>query len=125
MTAEKPGTPFAGAMSQVTVTINGSNDVTYTVNDTVDPSATEGGAGTELIVGSGIPASGFGIATQTDVGVELGLQVIYRQGPVVTTTDDYADGVLHFTVNEGPQSTANGSFQNVASFREPTSWMVS
>ena len=31
-------------MPQVTVTINGANDVIYTVNDTVDPSATKSGA---------------------------------------------------------------------------------
>ena len=105
-----------GTASQtVTVTINGTNDVVYTVNDTVDPSATKLGAGTQLHVGSGIPASGFGLANQTDVGVELGWQIIYRQGPTVLSSDTYADGVLHFTVNDGPQSTANGSQANVLS----------
>lgn len=97
------------ATQVVTVTIKGSNDVVYTVNDTVDPSATKAEAGTEIIVGSGIPASNFGLVNQTDVGVELGLQVIYRQGPTVSSSDDYSDGVLHFWVNDGPQSTANGS----------------
>jgi hypothetical protein len=47
-----------------------------------------------------------------DAGIELGLQVIYRQGPTVTTADDYADGVLSYTVNDGAQSTANGSSAN-------------
>ncbi len=98
----------------VTVTINGSNDVVYIADGAVDPSATKLGAGSQLISGSGIPANHFGLAEQTDIGVELGLQVIYRQGPVVTTGDDYADGVLHFTVNDGPQSTVNGSSANVA-----------
>jgi VCBS repeat-containing protein len=100
-----------GTASQtVTVTINGSNDVIYTADGTVDASATKAPIKpNELIVGSGIPANHFGLAEQTDVGVELGLQVIYRQGPAVTTADTYADGELHFTVNDGPQSTANGS----------------
>ena len=40
--------------------------------------------------------------------------MIYRQGPTVTSTDDYADGVLHFSVNDGPQSTTNGTFANNA-----------
>ena len=40
--------PDGTASQVVTVTINGANDVVYTVNDTVDPSATKLGAGTEL-----------------------------------------------------------------------------
>src|SRR5262245_9092097 len=67
-----------------------------------------------LYAGNGIPADGFGLARNEDAGIELGLQVIYRQGPVVTTTDNYADGVLHFSVNDGAQSTANGSSVNNA-----------
>ncbi len=55
----------------------------------------------EIINGSGIPANHFGLVKQTDVGVELGLQVLYRQGPAVTTTDDYSDGVLIFAVASG------------------------
>jgi hypothetical protein len=84
----------------------------YSVNDSVDPSA-EATPGV-LFAGSGIPNTGFGIAHNDDAGVELGLQIIYRQGPVVTSTDNYNDGVLHFTVNDGPQSTANGSSGNNA-----------
>ncbi len=44
------------------------------------------------------------------------MQVHYRQGPTVLPTDGngYADGVLHFQVNDGPQSTANGSSSNNA-----------
>ncbi len=38
--------------------------------------------------------------------------VLYRQGPTVASSDNYDDGVLNFTVNSGPQSTANGSDSN-------------
>lgn len=79
----------------------------FSVGNSVAPSAQDTPG--FLFAGSGIPASGFGIAYNDDAGVELGLQVIYRQGPVVASTDNYDDGVLHFTVNDGPQSTANGS----------------
>lgn len=81
----------------------------YSVNATVDVSAQDPSSPGNLLVGSGIPASNFGIAENVDAGVELGLQVIYRQGPAVASLDTYADGVLHFVVNDGPQSTANGS----------------
>src|SRR5262245_24547857 len=50
----------------------------YQVNAAVDPVAQDSG---NLIVGSGIPATGFGLARNEDAGIELGLQVIYRQGP--------------------------------------------
>ena len=105
-----------GSASQlVTVTINGTNDVTYIADGSVAASATRpGGTGTQLLAGSGIPVNHFGLAEQTDVGVELGFQVIYRNGPTVTTADTYADGVLHFTVNDGPQSTVNGSLSSQA-----------
>jgi hypothetical protein len=81
----------------------------YSVNATVDASAQDPSSPGNLLVGSGIPASNFGIAENVDAGLELGLQVIYRQGPAVASLDTYADGVLHFVVNDGPQSTANGS----------------
>jgi hypothetical protein len=86
----------------------------YSVNAVPDAAAQDPASPGNLFVGSGIPATGFGLARNEDAGIELGLQVIYRQGPVVTTTDDYADGVLHFQVNDGPQSTANGSSVNNA-----------
>ena len=93
----------------------GSGDVwKYSVNAAPDAAAQDPASPGTLFVGSGIPATGFGLARNEDAGIELGLQVIYRQGPVVTTTDDYADGVLHFQVNDGPQSTANGSSVNNA-----------
>jgi hypothetical protein len=87
---------------------------TYETNATVDITAQDPGSPGNLYVGSGIPASGFGLATNEDAGIELGLQVIYRQGPTVLTTDTYADGVLTYQVADGPQSTANGSQSNVA-----------
>jgi hypothetical protein len=86
----------------------------YSVNAAADPAAQDPSSPGNLFAGSGIPATGFGLARNEDAGIELGLQVIYRQSPVVTSTDDYADGVLHFAVNDGPQSTANGSFANNA-----------
>lgn len=86
----------------------------YSVNATVDASAQDPSNPGTLLVGSGIPASNFAIAENVAAGVELGLQVIYRQGPTVASTDTYDDGVLHFVVNDGPQSTANGSSANNA-----------
>lgn len=87
---------------------------TYETNAMVDITAQDPGSPGTLYAGSGIPASGFGLATNDDAGVELGLQVIYRQGPTVLTTDTYADGVLTYEVADGPQSTANGSFADNA-----------
>ncbi|MBX9824727.1 MAG: cadherin-like domain-containing protein [Xanthobacteraceae bacterium] len=110
-------TDSQGAVSSpatVSLAIDGAWEApTYTVNGTLDESAQKP-ATNDMIVGSGIPASGFGLAHADDAGIELGLQVIYRQGPTVTTADDYADGVLKFAVNDGPQSTANGSSANNA-----------
>ncbi len=91
---------------------------TYELNAAVDISAQDPGQATAtdsyLYAGTGIPATGFGLATNADAGIELGLQVIYRQGPVVATTDTYADGVLTYEVADGPQSTLNGSGSNNA-----------
>jgi hypothetical protein len=82
----------------------------YAVNVPPDPSAEDPSSPGTLFVGAGIPAENFGTARNEDVGIELGLMVLYRQGPTVPSTDDYADGVLHVAVNAGPQSTSNGSF---------------
>jgi hypothetical protein len=60
----------------------------------------------------GIPGINFGTATNPDAGIELGLGLIYRQGPSIASSDDYSDGVLQFSVNDGAQSTANGSSVN-------------
>lgn len=84
----------------------------HAVNVSLDESA-QTIAG-NLLVGSGIPAVNYGTARNEVAGIELGMGVIYRQGPTVASTDDYADGVLRFTVNDGPQSTTNGSFANNA-----------
>ena len=92
---------------------NVANGNVYIVNGMVDESAQKP-ATDDIIAGTGIPASGFGIVQNQDAGIELGLQVIYRQGPTVLSTDDYTDGVLHFAVNDGPQSTTNGSSSNNA-----------
>jgi hypothetical protein len=102
----------ASSTANVAVDVEGLYDVTYVVNGSVDGSAQDTPG--FLFAGSGIPANGFGLVESAQTGIELGLQVIYRQGPVVLTTDDYADGVLRFSVNDGPQSAANGSFANNA-----------
>ncbi len=81
----------------------------YDVNVAPDDAAIDPASPGNLFVGSGIPAENFGTATNEDAGIELGLMVLYRQGPTVPSADNYDDGVLHFTVNSGPQSTANGS----------------
>ena len=83
----------------------------YYVNSVPDPSALDG---SNLIVGSGIPATYMGIARNETEEIELAFGIIYRQGPNVPSIDDYADGELHFTVASGPQSVANGSFANNA-----------
>ena len=84
----------------------------YGVNAPLDPSAMKPNA--TMLAGSGIPATGFGTAHSVNAGIELGIAAVYRQGPSVASTDDYADGLLHFIVNDGPQSTANGSSSNHA-----------
>lgn len=84
----------------------------YGVNAAPDDAAQDPASPGNLFAGSGIPAAGFGLAANDDYGIELGLQIIYRQGPTVLSTDDYSDGVLHFGVASGPQSTANGSQVN-------------
>ncbi|HVQ38982.1 MAG TPA: hypothetical protein VMS31_15700 [Pyrinomonadaceae bacterium] len=84
----------------------------YGVNVAPDASAQETPG--FLFVGSGIPAENFGVARNEGAGIELGMMVLYRQGPTVASTDTYADGVLNFAVASGPQSTANGSASNNA-----------
>lgn len=87
---------------------------TYAENVAPDASAEDPANPGTLYVGSGIPATNFGTATNAAAGVELGMMVLYRQGPNVAPTDTYADGLLEFDVASGPQSTANGSFANNA-----------
>lgn len=84
----------------------------YYVNFAPDFSAQDPSSPGNLFAGSGIPAENFGLARNETEGIELGLQIIYRQGPTVPSTDNYVDGVLNFDVNSGPQSTSNGSSAN-------------
>lgn len=84
---------------------------TYAVNVAPDSTAQDGVSG-NLWVGSGIPAENFATATNAAAGVELGLMVLYRQGPTVASSDNFNDGVLNVDVAGGPQSTVNGSFAN-------------
>jgi hypothetical protein len=86
----------------------------YAVNVPPDFSAQDPASPGNLFVGSGIPAENFGTARNETAGVELGMMVLYRQGPTVPSTDNYVDGVLNFNVASGPQSTANGSSANNA-----------
>jgi hypothetical protein len=87
---------------------------TYGVNTLPDPAAEDPAAPGTLFVGTGIPASDFATARNEAAGIELGFQIIYRQGPTVTSSDSFADGVLNYSVADGPQSTANGSQADVA-----------
>ncbi|PYS73350.1 MAG: hypothetical protein DMF69_05015, partial [Acidobacteria bacterium] len=89
--------------------------VGYSVNVAVDSSAQDPASPGNLFIGSGIPAGGFGTARNEAAGIELGMMILYRQGPTVISTDNYLDGVLDFNVASGPQSVANGSQSNVAS----------
>ena len=86
----------------------------YDVNASPDVSATDPSSPGNLYIGSGIPATNFGIARNMSQGVELGLMLLYRQGPTIQSSDNYADGVLNYSVASGPQSTANGSSSNNA-----------
>jgi hypothetical protein len=81
-----------------------SNGVSYFADALVDEAAQKPGTD-DVINGTGIPANHYGIVRADSFGLELGLEVHYRQGPTVTATDPngYADGELHFTVNDGPQ----------------------
>lgn len=87
-------------------------EVIYAVNVAPDAAAQDPASPGNLFAGSGIPATNFGTASNEDEGIELGLMVLYRQGPTVASTDNYNDGVLHFMVASGSQSTVNGSSGN-------------
>jgi len=93
---------------------SGCRPVTWGYAVNVAPDATALTPAGNLLVGSGIPGTNFGTARNETAGIELGLMVLYRQGPTVISTDTYADGVLNFSVASGPQSTANGSSGNNA-----------
>jgi hypothetical protein len=74
----------------------------YFVNAEIDETAQKP-ATEDMIVGTGIPATGFGLARNEDAGIELGLKVHKRfdSPSTITTTDDYSDGELHFQVEDG------------------------
>lgn len=76
---------------------------------TVDLAAQDPAALGTLIAGSGIPASEFVTVNNNALGLELGLQVIYRNGPAVDPSAVADDGTVTFQVNDGAQSTTNGS----------------
>jgi hypothetical protein len=86
----------------------------YAAGATLDVSAQDPLSPGNIYPGSGIPASGWSVVQNLDNDIELGLQVIYRQGPTVSATGVEADGTVDYTVADGPQSTANGSSSNNA-----------
>lgn len=110
----QPNTPVPGSPGFVYDSRCNVVSWTYAVNVAPDFSAQDPAAPGTLFVGSGIPAENFGVARNEGAGIELGMMILYRQGPTVPSTDNYADGVLNFDVASGPQSTANGSQSNNA-----------
>jgi hypothetical protein len=86
----------------------------YAVNVMPDPSAIDPASPGKLFTGTGIPAVNFGTARNETAGIELGLMVLYRQGSTIPSSDNYADGLLNFSVASGPQAIANGSGANNA-----------
>lgn len=70
--------------------------------------------GGNLLVGSGIPADDFVVVHSESAGLELGLNIRYRQGPAVDPISVDPDGTVRFEVNDGAQSTVNGSSSNNA-----------
>jgi hypothetical protein len=85
------------------VLLNLEQNISYDAGGPIDDSGRK--LAGDMIVGSGIPADHFGVVQNHDYGVELGLAVHHRSAvpePRYFTTDDYADGELHFTVDPGP-----------------------
>ena len=98
----------SSAPTSVDVTVNGAWEApTFFVNGEVDEKGQKP-ATEHVINGSGIPATDYQIVRADDAGIELGLQVHYRNGPVVLPTygNGYADGVIEFQVADGPQTPA-------------------
>src|SRR5215208_2792400 len=98
----------SSAPTSVDVTVNGAWEApTFFVNGEVDEKGQKP-ATEDVINGTGIPATGYQLVRADDAGIELGLQVHYRNGPVVLPTDGngYADGVIKFQVADGPQTPA-------------------
>ncbi len=108
----QPNTPVPGNPGAVYDSRCNVVSWNYAFNVAPDFTAQDPSAPGTLYVGTGIPAENFGVARNESAGIELGLMVLYRQGPTVVSTDNYADGILNFNVASGPQSTANGSSGN-------------
>jgi len=81
-----------------------ANSTVYRDDASIDVSAQDPLG--QMIAGSGIPADGFGIVRNEKEGVELGLKVHKRfDSPSQIShldADGYADGELHFQVDDGP-----------------------
>jgi len=91
----------------------------YLVDAELDASARKPGSD-DMINGSGIPATHFGIARNEGVGVELGFGVHHRGDSTVdpvthtsmyapTDSNGYADGVLTYTVQHGQAVTGGAT----------------
>lgn len=98
----------ASAPTMVSLTVDGLWEApTFVANGQLDEAGQKPGT-EDVINGTGIPADGYYLARAEDAGIELGLQVHYRNGPTVLDSDanDYADGVIDFQVASGPQTPA-------------------
>ncbi|HEU02067.1 hypothetical protein VSX64_12155 [Aurantimonas sp. C2-6-R+9] len=90
---------------------NTATGATTRVDTQIDASAQDGG---EMFVGSGNSVNDFVVTQSESAGVELALAVKYRQGPSQDPVSVDADGTVHFQVEDGAQSTTNGSSSNNA-----------
>ncbi len=88
---------------------NTATGATTRVDTQIDASAQDGG---EMFVGSGNSVNDFVVTQSESSGVELALAVKYRQGPSQDPVFVDADGTVHFQVEDGAQSTTNGSSSN-------------
>jgi hypothetical protein len=98
----------SSAPEDVTVTIDGLWETpTFITNGEVDETGQKPGT-EDVINGTGIPATGYYLVRAEDAGIELGMQIHYRNGPVVLATDGngYGDGLIEFQVADGPQTPA-------------------
>jgi hypothetical protein len=68
----------------------------------IDPTGTKGGAGTEMLVGTGIPEDNFVLFTNHELDFELGLKLHLRggsQADLIPTID--GDGTAHYLAPSG------------------------
>jgi hypothetical protein len=102
----------SSAPTAVNVTVKGLWEAPIYISDGTVSEAGQKPGTNDIINSIGVTADHFGLVRALDAGIELGLQVTYRQGGdprLHTDLDGYGDGELHFSVNEGPQSVLNGS----------------